>query len=88
MSVNDRASEPPRDPLPPFQAAGTTAQPMRNYCPLLRFWRYVVRDGHKRSTFPKEDAGEPNGARCGRTSSTATIFQRSTTNSIKFPVSG
>ena len=50
MSVNSHASEPLRDPLPPFQAVGTTAQPMRNYCPLLRFGCYVVFDDCQRST--------------------------------------
>lgn len=89
ISVNSHASEPLRDPLPPFQAVGTTAQPMRNYCPLLRFGCYVVFDDCQRSTIS---------SLCGRRRAkrrtvrvllhACNIFAPTPTNNIKFPVCG
>lgn len=89
MSVNNHASEPLRDPLPPFQAVGTTAQPMRNYCPLLRFGCYVVFDDCQRSTISSLCGRRRAKRRAVRVLLHAcNIFAPTPTNSIKFPVCG
>lgn len=88
-SVNNYASEPPRNLLPPFQAV----EPQRSQCGTIAHLGgfgamssvMVLKGQH----FPQKRTQESQtAARCGRIPSTATIFHRSTTNSIKFPVSG
>lgn len=88
MSVNTYAGEPPHNPLPPFLAARTTAQPRRDYCPFLRFGCHVVFDGCQWSTIARKDEREPTRRAVRALLHSCNIFAPTPTNSIKFPVYG